>query len=666
MSDRDDWARSGRSAADSTTDLGPTSWSSRPGGQSAGVWRPHLAIAGGVGIALVALPLVVSIAVGLAVSVALSGGIVSIVGAVVAGALVAALARRSLVWAMPLPALFRLTLVFPDRLPSRFAVALRSGAATRTAQEQATPTFADAISLVAALTTHDPRLRGHSERVRAYADLIAAELRLPADDRAALSWAALLHDVGKLRVDRAILDKTDELSPSEWAVLRSHTEEGRRLVEPLAAMLGPWAGAVSDHHERWDGSGYPQGLAGEEISFAGRLVAVADAFDVMTSNRSYQRARSVDEARAELLACAGTQFDPEVVRAMLAVRLPALRAIIGLPAFLVAALAAVRTVLEQTRIDKVAAPAGVGAASAAAAIVLGVIAAPELTPPTVEPAPSTTVEVAGPPPARPAPLPVTSIAPTLPPLEDEPLPPDPTTTVPPTTTAGPTTTTSTTTSSTTTSSTTTTVAPPVIRPVLRASLPPVVVRETASTIEVRDLFEDLGTSPVPEVTFGPGRLGEVVRGDAGAIVYRPRPRTSGFDRVEVRLADDPDAPPTELPIVVLSPTGGARLTVATATDRTDATDLAGTVTDRPVAVVVEPGEQIALARFFLDDPGRVGPPRQVEQLPAFDFGGTEADGTARLVRLPTGRHNLSVEVTYLDGTTWLLVHELIVGPAPVT
>ena len=129
-----------------------------------------------------------------------------------------------------------------------------------------------------------------------------------------LELAARLHDVGKEAVPNAILSKAAPLTAAEWAVVRRHPEWG---FEMLAAVPGlePVARVVHAHHERWDGSGYPQGLAGSEIPFASRIVAVCDAFSAMTTERPYRGPRSVDEALAELRRCAGTQFDPAVVEA---------------------------------------------------------------------------------------------------------------------------------------------------------------------------------------------------------------------------------------------------------------------------------------------------------------------------------------------------------------
>ena len=149
------------------------------------------------------------------------------------------------------------------------------------------------------------------------------------DDRDRLRWSALLHDIGKMTVHPDLLNKTGELTDEDWATLRRHPLEGRRLIAPLHAWLGEWALTVEQHHENFDGTGYPFGLAGNEISLGARIVAVADSFEVMTSSRSYKSASSPSEARNELTRCAGTQFDPAVVRAFLNVSLGRLRWIIG-------------------------------------------------------------------------------------------------------------------------------------------------------------------------------------------------------------------------------------------------------------------------------------------------------------------------------------------------
>jgi hypothetical protein len=246
------------------------------------------------------------------------------------------LARRLL----PLVALYKLSLVFPDAAPSRFKTALRSNnvksleeriAEAKVDNDASTPVEAAErlLALVAELDSHDRLTRGHSERVRAYSRMIGSELRLSAEELELLNWAALLHDVGKLSVPTEILTKPGRPTDEEWAVLRRHPEFGDELVKPLCDWLGQWSKAVAQHHERWDGNGYPLGLEGDQIALAARVVAVADVFDVITSARSYKAAFASTAARDEIAKSAGTHFDPRVVRAFLNVSLGRLRLVMG-------------------------------------------------------------------------------------------------------------------------------------------------------------------------------------------------------------------------------------------------------------------------------------------------------------------------------------------------
>ena len=171
------------------------------------------------------------------------------------------------------------------------------------------------LQLVAALDVHDRITRGHAERVRGYAASLGRQIGLSEDDLDRLNWSALLHDVGKLEIDAEILNRPGRPTDDEWKELRRHPLAGELLVEPLRGWLGEWIDAVGYHHENWDGSGYPRGTAGEAIPLAGRIVAIADVYDVITSVRSYKEAATPAEARAELVRCSGTQFDPRLVRA---------------------------------------------------------------------------------------------------------------------------------------------------------------------------------------------------------------------------------------------------------------------------------------------------------------------------------------------------------------
>jgi HD-GYP domain-containing protein (c-di-GMP phosphodiesterase class II) len=240
---------------------------------------------------------------------------------------------------LPLAALLKMSMLFPDQAPKRLKVAWRAGttrelergstAGPGTAQKVPAAVAEEILALATSLSRHDRKTRGHSERVRAFTDMIADEMRLPQADRDRLRWSALLHDVGKLAVHPHILNKAEKLTDAEWHEIRDHPLEGRRLVAPLAPWLGEWSLAIEQHHENYDGSGYPFGLSGDRLSLAARIVSVADAFEVMTAVRSYKKAMSPVAARTELTRCAGSQFDPVIVRAFLNVSIGRLRWIIG-------------------------------------------------------------------------------------------------------------------------------------------------------------------------------------------------------------------------------------------------------------------------------------------------------------------------------------------------
>lgn len=196
--------------------------------------------------------------------------------------------------ALPLVPLLRLTMLFPDQAPSRFQMARTAGnpAALARLAERGDEQGAAAVQVLALLTRlseHERRTRGHSERVRVYADLLGEQMGLSAADRARLRLAALVHDVGKLTVPAEVLTKAGRPTTGEWATLQGHPEAGVELAGTLIAWLGPWTGSINEHHERFDGTGYPRRLTGGQISLAGRIVAVADAFETMTANRSYKK-----------------------------------------------------------------------------------------------------------------------------------------------------------------------------------------------------------------------------------------------------------------------------------------------------------------------------------------------------------------------------------------
>ncbi|MEV7616458.1 HD domain-containing phosphohydrolase [Streptomyces sp. NPDC089799] len=170
-------------------------------------------------------------------------------------------------------------------------------------------------ALVQAVDIKDRYTRGHGERVGQASAMIARELGMSADRVETVRIAGILHDVGKLGVPTRLLCKDGPLTPEERRTIELHPEYGHEMVRGIG-FLGEARAAILHHHERVDGGGYPYGLTGERIPVAARVVAVADAFDAMTSTRSYSRARPVPVALAELERCAGAQFDPEMVLAL--------------------------------------------------------------------------------------------------------------------------------------------------------------------------------------------------------------------------------------------------------------------------------------------------------------------------------------------------------------
>jgi len=175
----------------------------------------------------------------------------------------------------------------------------------------------DAIcSLATAIDTRDDYTGGHVERVARYAAATGSELGLSGDELRALWIGALLHDVGKIGVSDAILNKPGALTADEYAQMKRHPEIGAKVMAS-SSFLRPGLTAVLHHQEHWDGTGYPAGLRGEEISLHGRIVAVVDAYDALITRRPYRAATSNEAALAEIRACAGTQFDPAVVDAFL-------------------------------------------------------------------------------------------------------------------------------------------------------------------------------------------------------------------------------------------------------------------------------------------------------------------------------------------------------------
>jgi HD-GYP domain-containing protein (c-di-GMP phosphodiesterase class II) len=173
-------------------------------------------------------------------------------------------------------------------------------------------------TLSRAIEARDPYTRGHSVRVTALAESVARCLGWSDAQLETLRIGGALHDVGKLSVPSRVLHKPGPLTPRELLEIREHPAAGARLIGPIDSARGalPY---VLHHHERWDGTGYPHGLAGLKIPIEARVLAVADAFDAMTSHRPYRRALAEERALHEVDRCAGSQFDPDAARAFLEV-----------------------------------------------------------------------------------------------------------------------------------------------------------------------------------------------------------------------------------------------------------------------------------------------------------------------------------------------------------
>jgi putative nucleotidyltransferase with HDIG domain len=148
---------------------------------------------------------------------------------------------------------------------------------------------------------------------------VATDIGLSADQMRNVEFGALLHDVGKIAVPKEIINKPGKLDEREWAIIKTHTIEGQKMLERVGGFMAEIGGIVRASHERWDGSGYPDGLSGDEIPIEARIVSACDAFNAMTTTRSYRKAVSVSDAVAEVERCAGTQFDPQVVAGLVRV-----------------------------------------------------------------------------------------------------------------------------------------------------------------------------------------------------------------------------------------------------------------------------------------------------------------------------------------------------------
>jgi response regulator RpfG family c-di-GMP phosphodiesterase len=197
-------------------------------------------------------------------------------------------------------------------LSSRAAAAVDNALLFRNLQQ----TFRQTIQgLARAIEAMDKYTAGHSDRVTVYARITAEELGEPPDRVELITQSGMLHDIGKLGC-HANLNKPGKLTEEEYEIFKAHPTYGKDILEPII-FLRPLIPGVHLHHERWDGKGYPLGLSGQSIPRIARILAVADSYDAMTSNRAYRRALQHSVAESELRRCAGTQFDPEIVEAFL-------------------------------------------------------------------------------------------------------------------------------------------------------------------------------------------------------------------------------------------------------------------------------------------------------------------------------------------------------------
>ncbi|MEQ8839716.1 MAG: HD domain-containing phosphohydrolase [Acidimicrobiales bacterium] len=483
------------------------------------------------------------------------------VAAAFAGMRVANFATRRLA---PLRALFQMSLVFPDAAPSRFGAALRAHTGRDLGRSVAIPATFESnqaaaehlVELLARLSAHDRLTRGHSERVRAFSVMLGEEIGLNKNDLIKLNWASLAHDVGKLHVPESVLNKNGRPSDDEWTVLKSHPGHAEKYVRSLRPWLGDWVDCATQHHERIDGKGYPDGLAGEEISLSGRIVSIADAFDVMTATRSYKRPQPASQARAELLRNAGTQFDAALVRSFLQISIPRQRMITGWLGWLAHLPTMLRLPAIPAAVQSVGGVVAAGTITAAAVIATPLTELPEEEvsfaveraveddeapgstvpddPTDLAPAPTTTTPRATTTAGDPTPT-TTAADPLAPATTRDPSDPTPTTTASPatTTTAGTgttttatagtdaTTTTTASTGTTTTTTTTTTLAPAVTEANDDSTTVLLGVGRTVAVLANDDFGTSSANTTTLAVVAGPSRGTTSVNQATGEITWSP-------------------------------------------------------------------------------------------------------------------------------------------------
>ena len=214
---------------------------------------------------------------------------------------------RETAWAlaMPLPIIFLLRAVQTERR-ERFDQALELGV-----------TYRNTALLLGGIVEADDDYTGqHSVGVVQLSEAVAIELGMSVEERRELEYAALLHDIGKIKVPKEILHKTGPLTDAEWEVMRAHAALGAEMLESVGGMLGEIAPVVRHHHERWDGAGYPDGQAAQTIPLHSRIIACCDTFSAITTGRPYRDARSVGEVMLEIDRVSGSQLDPDLVAAL--------------------------------------------------------------------------------------------------------------------------------------------------------------------------------------------------------------------------------------------------------------------------------------------------------------------------------------------------------------
>jgi putative nucleotidyltransferase with HDIG domain len=168
-------------------------------------------------------------------------------------------------------------------------------------------------ALAATVDARDTYTYGHSRKVSTYAVALAEAIGLPPEEVSRISTAALLHDIGKIGISDKILGKRGKLNPEDWEAIKAHPRLGANIVGNVPS-LAPCLSGILYHHERWDGTGYPEGLKGKNIPVEARILAIADAYESMTSNRPYRGALCSEKVMRELKHGAGTQFDPKLVK----------------------------------------------------------------------------------------------------------------------------------------------------------------------------------------------------------------------------------------------------------------------------------------------------------------------------------------------------------------